>query len=114
MIRLANRRCEGYPVQYAAEFVLVVSQGETVTSADPLKVFKANLPDDVLLALTDNGTRTFQNWQKAPRALKEFVGTRENVLDEAMQSRIMIQQIRALNITYSDEKRDGIRATPPV
>lgn len=113
MIQLANIRWKGNAVRYAAECSLVLSQGEALTPEDSLRVFQANLPDDVLLAIRDNRTRTFENWQEAAKALKEVVETREGTLDDARQCRIMIQQMRERRRTYHDEKQRNEKGQLP-
>lgn len=54
--RLADVRRRGDPVQYAAEFSWALSQ-EPLPSDDLGRMFKANLPGGVLLALTMDGRK---------------------------------------------------------
>ena len=73
---------------------MAVSLGGELTREELERIFEVLLPEDVVLALSDNGQRHFCTWQEASVELKRLVGTRDDRLAKNRQMRHKLMQAK--------------------
>ena len=82
---IAEIKWNSNPVQSSGEFSMAVSLGGELTREELERIFEVPLPEDLVLALSDNGQRHFRTWQEATAEFKRLVGMRDDRLAKTRQ-----------------------------
>lgn len=90
--RIAHIRWKNSAAQYVAEFASALCRGEPLPQDQLVTIFLANLPDDIVMRMTNAGHANCTMREAAAAELRKTLGSWDETLNQLRQARHYLQQ----------------------